>query len=533
MASFLGLDIGTQGARALVCEVPERGKVPEGGEVLGGGSVPERGEVPPGGQVVAQAVRPFPPEAIPPGLPPGYAEQLPAAWWQAAVACLRQVTAQVPPETIQALSITSTSGTLCLLDRDGEPLIPALMYNDARADDEAEEVQAAGSDLAARLGYRFNPSFALAKLLWLARHRPDMVDRASHIAHAADFLVGRLSGIYDISDYSNALKTGYDLSPQEGGTFADCWPDFIADKLNLPVDKLPRVVAPGEVIGTLTTQAAEVTGLRPGTLLVAGMTDGCAAQIAAGAVAPGDWNSTLGTTLVIKGVSERLLRDPEGRIYSHRHPDGYWLPGGASNVGGEILATRFPEADLATLDRRAEDLSPTDFVAYPLARRGERFPFVHSEAEDFVLPFPLVPGQLSAKAAPGRQEICRETLYAAYLEGVAYVERLAYETLESLGATVSDVIRAAGGGARSDVWLQIRADVLNRQLLRPVETGAAMGAAILAASRTHYDGVIPAARAMVKIERSVQPRPALVERYDERYQHFRAACAERGYLRCR
>jgi sugar (pentulose or hexulose) kinase len=509
MASFLGLDIGTQGARALVYDIPAEGDRE--------------------GRIIAQAAQAFPAGTVPSSLPSGYAEQSPAGWWQAAVACLRQVTAQVPPETIQALSVTSTSGTLCLLDGDGEPLIPALMYNDARAGDEAVEVQAAGADLSARLGYRFNPSFALSKLLWLARHRPDVVDRARYIAHAADFLVGRLSGTYDITDYSNALKTGYDLSPQERGGFADRWPDFISEKLKLPVDKLPRVVAPGGVIGAVTAQAAEATGLRPGTLVVAGMTDGCAAQIAAGAVAPGDWNSTLGTTLVIKGVTERLLRDPDGRIYSHRHPDGYWLPGGASNVGGEILAAHFPEADLAALDKRALDLSPTGFVAYPLARRGERFPFVCPDAEGFLLPFLPAPGQRPGRAVTS-PEIDRATLYTAYLEGVAYVERLAYETLESLGATIGDVIRAAGGGARSDVWLQIRADVLNRQLLRPVETGAAMGAAILAASRTHYDGVVPAARAIVHIERSVQPRPALVERYDERYQSFRAACAERGYI---
>jgi len=507
MVAFLGLDIGTQGARALVCIFPgqEDGK----------------------GQVVAQASQPFPPGTIPSDLPPGYAEQSPSSWWQAAVACLRQVTAQVPPGTIHALSVTSTSGTLCLLDAEGEPLIPALMYNDARTSDEAAEVQAAGADLSARLGYRFKSSFALSKFLWLARHRPNVVDRACYIVHAADFFVGRLSGVCDVTDYSNALKTGYDLSPQEGGTFADCWPDFIADKLNLPVDKLPRVVAPGEVIGAVTAKAADATGLRPGTLVVAGMTDGCAAQIAAGAVAPGDWNSTLGTTLVIKGVTERLLRDPEGRIYSHRHPDGYWLPGGASNVGGEILATRFPEAALTALDEQAADLSPTDLITYPLARRGERFPFIHPDAKGFVLPFLPIPGGQQEQAVARADQA---TLYAAYLEGVAYVERLAYETLESLGATVGDVIRVAGGGARSDVWVGIRADVLNRELLRPVETGAAMGAAILAASRTWYAGVIPAARAMVQIERGVQPRPALVKLYNERYQRFRAACAERGYI---
>lgn len=515
MVAFLGLDIGTQGARALVCAVPSEGTAPYGSGTLEGQGE-NRG-------VIAQAAQSFLPGTIPSRLPSGYVEQSPVGWWQAAVACLRGVTAAVPPELIHALSVTSTSGTLCLLDAAGEPLIPALMYNDARAGEEAAEVQAAGADLSARLGYRFNPSFALAKLLWLARHRPQVVDRACHIVHAADFLVGRLCGTYHVTDYSNALKTGYDLSPRAEGGFADRWPDFIVEKLNLPVDKLPRVVAPGEVIGTVTPGAAEATGLRAGTLVVAGMTDGCAGQIAAGAVAPGDWNSTLGTTLVIKGVTECLLRDPEGRIYSHRHPDGYWLPGGASNVGGEILTRHFPGADLPALDRRAAELSPTDLIIYPLARRGERFPFVRSDAEAFVLPFRPV-------AATSSVESEQAILYTAYLEGVAYVERLAYETLESLGGTVGEVIHVAGGGARSDAWLEIRANVLNRELFRPIETGAAMGAAILAASRTYYTGVIPAAQAMVQVERSVRPSPVLVERYEARYQRFRTACAERGYI---
>jgi sugar (pentulose or hexulose) kinase len=138
-----------------------------------------------------------------------------------------------------------------------------------------------------------------------------------------------------------------------------------------------------------------------------------------------------------------------------------------------------------------------------------------------------VPAELQAETVIKADQ---STLYAACLEGVAYVERLAYETLESLGATVGGVIRAAGGGASSDAWLQIRADVLKRELLRPVEAGAAMGVAILAASRTYYTGVIPAARAMVRVERCVQPRLSLVQRYEERYQRFRAACAERGYI---
>jgi sugar (pentulose or hexulose) kinase len=509
MLCFLGLDVGTQGARALLCSAPE--------DALSKGLDRQ-------GRVVAQAAQAFSTETVLSNLPPGHAEQMPQGWWQAAVACLRQVAASVRPETIGALSITSTSGTLCLLDSAGEPLMPALMYNDARANEEADQVQSVGADLADRLGYRFNSSFALAKLVWLAQHRPQVLDRARYIAHAADFIVGRLCGVYNITDYSNALKTGYDLSPRAEGDIADHWPSFLEDKLHLPVDKLPRVVAPGQVIGGLTDDASRLTGLQPGTPVVAGMTDGCAGQIAAGAVAPGDWNSTLGTTLVIKGVTQNLLRDPQGRIYSHRHPDGYWLPGGASNVGGEILASLFPGADLAALDRQAAERIPTPLISYPLARRGERFPFVRPDAQAFALPYCQEEGEAESAAPPDTG-----TRYAAQLEGVAYVERLAYEMLESLGGTVGPVIRVAGG-ARSDIWLAIRASVLNRELLCPAETGAAMGAAVLAASRTHFEGVIPAARAMAHTERGVQPRPDLVDRYEERYQCFRAACAERGYM---
>jgi sugar (pentulose or hexulose) kinase len=122
------------------------------------------------------------------------------------------------------------------------------------------------------------------------------------------------------------------------------------------------------------------------------------------------------------------------------------------------------------------------------------------------------------------------TQYATCLEGVAYVERLAYDTLERLGAGVGDTIHVAGGAARSDVWLQVRADVLYRTLVRPHQPGAAMGAAILAASRLAFGGLIPAARAMVRVERRFEPRSMLGGLYDERYQCFRAACAERGYV---
>jgi xylulokinase len=235
--------------------------------------------------------------------------------------------------------------------------------------------------------------------------------------------------------------------------------------------------------------------------------------VSTGAVAPGQWSSTLGTTLVIKGVSRELIRDPLGRVYCHRHPDGYWLPGGASNVGGDCIARRFDSSELEELNAAALDRSPTEIIAYPLESMGERFPFARPDAAGFAL------GDVSD----------RVTRYASCLEGVAYVERMAYEVLESLGAEVGPVVFAAGGGTRSAPWCQIRADVLGRALRVPAESGGAMGAAIIAAGGTLYPGVVPAAKAMVRLQAEYEPRPGMTRAYDERYRLFRAECARRGY----
>jgi xylulokinase len=257
-----------------------------------------------------------------------------------------------------------------------------------------------------------------------------------------------------------------------------------------------------------------MTGLPVGVPVLAGMTDGCTSQISTGAVAPGDWNSTLGTTLVIKGVTEQLLLDPQGRIYSHRHPAGYWLPGGASNTGGEAIALRFPQEKWDEFNAQALNLAPTDTIIYPLVRLGERFPFACAEAEGFVL----------------RQPHDEVTNYVAHLEGVGYVERLAYEVLTRLGGQIGSTIYSAGGATRSRSWGQLRADILGRTLVRPEVTGGAMGAAIIAAAGTWYEGLIPAARAMVRLVEWVEPRLILAAVYEARYQQFKEACAARGYL---
>jgi len=482
---FCGLDVGTQGARCIL--VTERGRV------LGEGECPYRSPT------VA-------------GLPEGWFEQQPVDWLEATTLAVRRALNQLQsstgrPAPLKAIGVTSTSGTLCAVAEDGRPLAPAIMYNDSRSEQEARLVQEAGSELAASLGYRFSASFALPKLLWLRKHRLRLFAQAAHFISPTDFIIGWLTGNWGRTDQTNALKYGYDLLRER-------WPAFISTRLGLPVEKLPQVQTSGEEAGRLLPRRAAELGLPPDTPVAAGLTDGCASQISSGAVSPGEFNTTIGTTLVVKGVSRKLLLDPQGRIYCHRHPQGWWLPGGASNTGAECIAREFGPQERERLDRLALSRSPTGVVAYPLMRRGERFPFSCPEAEGFIIGEPA-----------GRAE-----LFTAYLEGVACLERLAFEVLEELGAPVGEAIYSAGGGSQSDAWLQIRADTLGRTILRPAVTGAAMGAAIIAAVMSGLGALEQAARAMVRIEREVGPRKGTSGPYEAQYERFKEECRRRGYL---
>jgi len=371
------------------------------------------------------------------------------------------------------------------------------MYNDTRSEVEAEDISEVARNQEEDLGYRIRPSFSVAKLLWLQRNDRRTFDRTWKFVHAADYVNGCLCGNWEYTDHTNALKSGFDLIRYE-------WPDFLED-LGIPSEKLPNVVTPGKQIGLVTERAASKTGIPPGTPVLAGLTDGCASQIASGAADVGDWETTLGTTLVVKGVTRDLIRDKIGRIYSHLHPERYWMPGGASSTGGEVLATRFPDADLEALDQHALRSMPTELVAYPLVRTGERFPFVSPDARGFLLGKPADEYEL----------------YASQLEGVGYVEKMAYEVLVDLGADVGDEIFTVGGGARSEAWLRIRASILEKTLLRPRVPEAAMGMAILAASSVGGKGLGETARKMVEIDLRIEPDPEACGAYSENYERFR------------
>jgi len=441
-------------------------------------------------------------------------EQDPRQWWKAVGEACADALRPVPARAVRGVAVDGTSGSVLLVGPDGEPLTPALMYDDARAAHEVERVNEVGHLVWVELGYRrMQPTWALPKLLWLLREYPRRGSGRDgvRVAHQNDYVNRKLVGHEVPTDLSNALKTGAHLISED-------WPMDVLDQLGVPAPLLPDLVRPGTQLGAVCADAARVTGLPAGTPVISGTTDGCAAQIGAGALRVGCWNSVLGTTLVIKGVTRELLKDPLGVVYSHKAPNGHWLPGGASSTGAGVISRDFAGHDLDKLSLRAATHEPARMLAYPLVSEGERFPFVATQARGFVLGAPAAAWPVDA-VADG---------YAAVLQGVGYIERLCFDYLDLIGAPVAGDLILTGGATRSAYWCQLRADILGRPVIIPENAEPALGMAVLAASPGRE--VADVAADMVRIRETIHPQPGSAGRYDTAYLRLVAELEGRGWL---
>jgi len=473
---FIGIDIGTQGARVVLIDAK--------------------------GNMVAQNEEVFPLSNQ------STEEQSPSLWIESCFRSLKKIVTDskelIDLHDIKAMSVTSTSGTVIPIDENNEPLHNAIMYSDKRS--ATEGLLCRELAIKANSGYTgFNSSSGLSKMVWFVNNFPDKIRRIKKWIHATDYIIGSLSGRWGISDYTNVLKSGYDVKNL-------CWPSFIYEQLPLEKEWLCEVVAPGTPLGRLDAATAKELGLPFTIVVVAGMTDGCASQIASGAVNVGDWNTTIGTTLVVKGITTVELKDTGDTLYNHRHPEGYWMPGGAGNIGADWISEDFKE-DLARLNQEASQLIPTGQFAYPLRQQGERFPFNAPNAKGF-----QPSGVNGAK------------LFAANMEGVAYIERYAYEVISRLAGEQVKAVYTAGGASNSDTWLTIRSNVLNLPIYKMKFVTGAVGAAILAASKTHFSSIIEATKALTQIEKEILPQQELAKKYDALYHQFIELLQQKGFI---
>jgi sugar (pentulose or hexulose) kinase len=384
--------------------------------------------------------------------PIGAAERSnPEAWWQALREAIGALSREASLADVEGLAVDGTSGTILPVDAAGRPLAPASLYNaTAEPADVARVAGAAPPGSAAR-----GASSPLARALAWRN-----LDGWAHLLHEADWLAGRLCGRFGISDWNNALKTGYD--PAIPG-----WPAWLR-ALDLDPALLPRVVAPGHTIGRMTRPNADRLGLPPAVRIVAGTTDGCAAFLATGAAEEGDGVTSLGTTLTLKLLSPRPVLAPEHGIYSHRI-GALWLAGGASNSGGGALARYFSPPQLAALSARIDPSIVSGLDFYPLPCPGERFP--------------VADPALAPRETPRPEDDA--VFLHGMLESIARIEAAAYRRLAELGAPRAGRVFTVGGGARNPAWTALRARVLGEALpgveLRPPRAhAAAVGTAGLA-----------------------------------------------------
>jgi sugar (pentulose or hexulose) kinase len=409
---FLGIDFGTSGARACVIDAD--------------------------GMVVAEDTRNF-------GTLEDYER---AGIWREA---LWDLVAALPPAIRTQLSdiaLDGTSGTVLACDEELSPRHPPLLYNDDRAVDEAA--------LIGKTATPGHPAAAvtsgLAKVLWLKKRLG--LTGARLYLNQADWLSGLLTGRVGMTDYHNALKMGLDLDTLKWPE----WVEYLAD-----VDYLPVPIAPGARLATVSRPRARYLGVNPGCMVHAGTTDSIAAFLAAGVSQSGDAVTSLGSTLVLKLLSDTRVESTEHGVYSHWFGNR-WLAGGASNAGGAVLRQFFDDRSLAALSEQIDPLiaSPLDYV--PLPKTGERFPVNN----------PALSPHLSPRPADDAEFL------HGLLESLARIEAKGYGLLAEVGATPVRRVETAGGGAQNPAWTRIRARLLDVPVLRAAHTEAAYGSALLA-----------------------------------------------------
>lgn len=372
--------------------------------------------------------------------------QDPATWWSAAQAVLRLIGEQVNLDSVRALCIDATSGTVLAVDAQGRPLSRARMYHDQALPSTLDALERILPEQSAARG----GTSPLARMIEM--QRPGIYK----MLHQADWLAGQFSGRFDLSDENNALKSGFDVITR-------AWPAWIADT---PMDPrlLPEVVPTGTDLGRIRPEVAAQFGFNKELRIVSGTTDGCASFVASGAHALGDAVTSLGTTLTLKQLCEKPIAAAEFGVYSHRLMDR-WLCGGASNSGGAVLLQFFTREQLTALEAKLTPEHSTNLNYYPLPGIGERFP--HADAA------------LQPRLQPRPPQDAR--FLQGLLEGIAAIEKAGYSRLQEFGAPPLKRVFTVGGGARNQAWQRIREHALGVPVSRSA-ADAAYGSALIALS---------------------------------------------------
>jgi xylulokinase len=484
MTHFIGIDVSTTATKALLCD--------------------ERGTV------VAVASHEYPYDTP----RPLWSEQDPSLWWDGAVHSIRAVMAEakIGANAVGGIGLTGQMHGLVLLDEHDRVLRPSILWNDQRTAAECDEIrEKVGFERLIQItGNNALTGFTAPKILWVRRHEPDVFAKARHVLLPKDYVRLRLTGVHamDVADGAGTILM--DLRSRS-------WSDEVLGALGIPRAWMPPLFEGPAVTGQLTSEAAAATGLRAGIPVVAGGGDQAAGAVGVGAVREGIVALTLGTSGVVFATTNAPAIEPQGRLHAFCHavPGRWHLMGVMLSAAGSLrwyrdtIAPGMPYPELLA---PAADVAPgCDGLTFLPYLTGERTPH----------PDPLARGAFVGLTV----RHTRAHLTRAVLEGVAFGLCDGFDLMRGAGLSAITQVRVSGGGARSQLWQQILADVLGAELVTVNTTeGAAYGAALLAGVGTGaWPSVDAACDASVRITGHVAPSAAAVAAYAEyhgRYQQL-------------
>jgi len=484
MPYFLGIDIGTSGAKAIVCDAH--------------------------GTIVASAVAEYPlysPQPL-------WSEQHPSDWWNGAQQAVRDVVRAIGNgQQIVGIGLTGQMHGSVFLDAQHQVIRPALLWNDQRTAAECAEItQRVGAErLIAIAGNPALTGFQAPKILWVRNHEPAHYARIAKVLLPKDYIRFLMSGTFgaDVADAAGTLLI--DLTQRD-------YSEEILRALDIPREWLPTVYEGPAVTGHLSTTVASALGLKAGIPIIAGGGDNSAAAIGTGIVRTGVVSSSIGTSGVVFAHSDQIALDPQGRLHTFCHsvPGAWHMMAVTLSAGGAFGWLRNTLRQSGAPHLSYDDLTAAA-AAVPAGAEGLVFlPYLTGERTPHL--DPLARGAfVGLTSRHGIGHMAR-----AVMEGITYSLRDGIDIMRALHVPITDV-RATGGGGKSAFWRQMQADVF----LAPVSTlaaeeGPAYGAALLAGVGTgHFADVNDAVARCVRVVTTTQPDAAQAAVYDRVYPIYR------------
>ena len=440
---------------------------------------------------------------------PGWSEQDPEEWWSALCVCVPKLLDGIDATQVAGLSVGGQMHGLVALDENDNIIRPAILWNDGRT---GKQTDAINSDfgkerLLALTGNLAFAGFTAPKLLWMRENEPELFAKIRRIMLPKDYIVYRLTGVHSC-DYSDAAgMLLLDVANR-------CWSKPLMEYCGVTEEQMPQLFESYEAIGTVKPAMAALLGIPVTTVVAAGAGDNAAAAVGTGTVGEGSCNISIGTSGTIFIPSREFKLPPEGNLHAFAHADGSWHLMGCILAAasaytwwrGDVLKSDSNEEEQKDITREKLGKNHVYYLPYLM---GERSP--HND--------PAARGVFAGMSL----DTTRSDMTQAVMEGVAFAIRDSVEIVRALGLDIK-ASNLCGGGAKSPIWRQIFANVLNMELFVPEsEEGAGYGAAILAmVAAGEYATVLEASAAMPSGGTKYKPDPEIVALYDERYATFRS-----------